>query len=401
MARAINKLSARFVATVTEPGRHSDGAGLYLAVTTSGARKWVFMFRFDGKQREMGLGSARDVPLAKAREKAAEVRAILAEGRNPLEVRRAAQAETARLPTFGQVADAHIDGMEAGWRNPKHVAQWRMTLGDTYCATIRQKPVDQVSTDDVVSILRPIWLSKAETAARLRGRIEAVLSSAKVQGHRTGENPATWRGHLALLLPPRKKLQRGHHPALEYKQMPGFIAKLRAANGVAARALEFLIATAARTGEITGATWGEFDFDQKVWVIPAERMKSGRTHRVPLTDRALEVVEGMKVLRLTGAPDEVVFPGRKDGSTLSDMSLKAVLKRLGHGSITSHGFRSSFRDWAGDATSFPRDLAEAALAHAVGDQTERAYRRGDALARRREMMEAWSRFCEPKDSSRG
>ncbi|WP_075213901.1 tyrosine-type recombinase/integrase [Mongoliimonas terrestris] len=385
MARAIKKLTARSVATITVPGRHSDGGGLYLVVDKSGAKRWVFLFRRDGKLREMGLGGLHSVPLAKARELAEEARATLHAGKNPIEARR---ENARRVPTFGDVADAYLKAMEPQFRNVKHIAQWHMTL-KVYAAPLRPKLVSDITTDDVLSVLKPIWSTKAETASRLRGRIERVLDAAKAQGYRSGENPAAWRGHLANLLPKRHRLTRGHHAAMPFREVPAFVVRLRERDGVAALALEFTILTAARSGETREAIWKEFDLKASLWTIPGERMKAGREHRVPLTPRALSILK--QLADLGSVPDHYVFPGSKPGRPLSVMALDMVLRRM-HVDVTVHGFRSAFRDWCGEETVFAREVAEAALAHVVGDQTERAYRRGDALQKRRELMQAWSNY---------
>ncbi|GGK28199.1 tyrosine-type recombinase/integrase [Salinarimonas ramus] len=383
-----NKLSARAVATLAKPGRHSDGGGLYLNVTPTGARSWVFMWKVAGKRREMGLGPLRDVPLAKARELAADARRMVRDGADPLAAR-----EPPKVMTFGEAADALITSMSASWRNAKHRAQWEMTLRD-YCAPMRTKPVDEVGTDDVLAVLQPIWQSKAETASRLRGRIERVLDYAKARGLRTGENPARWRGHLDAILPRPKKLTRGHHRAMPFDDVPAFMSRLRDRVGVSARALEFLVLTAARSGEVLGMRWSEVDFDAAVWSVPAERMKGGRAHRVPLTDRAVDILVELN----KAAVGEYVFPGMKLNRPLSVMALEMVLRRM-KVDFTVHGFRSAFRDWAGERTPFPREIAEAALAHLVGDEVERAYRRGDALEKRRALMTAWSDFVERRSAS--
>ncbi|MFG1298869.1 integrase arm-type DNA-binding domain-containing protein [Xanthobacter sp. V3C-3] len=407
MAVALNRLNARQVQTIKEPGRHADGGGLYLVVDKSGARRWVFLFRWKatptergtGKLREMGLGSAISVSLAAAREAAAKVREQIAAGVDPIAASRDAKA-AASVPTFGEVAEAHIAAMAPAWRNSKHLAQWRSTLSlersedgaylaTGYCAGIRDKAVDQITTEDVLAILTPIWADKNETASRVRGRIEAVLDAAKAKGLRTGENPARWKGHLALTLPKRQKLQRGHHEALPHAAVPGFVKRLRLVRGMSAFALEFAVLTAARSGEVRGARWSEIDLKEKLWTVPAARMKAGREHRVPLCDRAVAILETLA--QLDHGPEDFVFPGQRKGAPLSDMSLTALLRRL-KVDATVHGFRSSFRDWAGDHTTFPREVAEAALAHAVGDATEAAYRRGDALEKRRQMMDAWGEF---------
>lgn len=388
MGREINRLSARSVATATKAGRHADGGGLYLVVDKSGAKRWVFLYRFDGRAREMGLGGLVAVPLAKAREMAAAARAAVHGGEDPIAAKR---IETPKVPTFGDVAHAFIEAMSPQFRNDKHIAQWKMTLTE-YAAPLRAKAVDAITTDDVLGVLQPIWQTKPETASRLRGRIERVLDAAKAKGHRSGENPALWRGHLANLLPKRQKLSRGHHAAMDFRDVPAFVGELRKREAVSARALEFTILTAARSGETMGATWREIDLAGAVWTIPAGRMKSGREHRVPLTAPIVAMLEEMKVLG--GEPGDYLFPGAKRGCPLSVMAMDMTLRRM-KVDITTHGFRSSFRDWAGEMSPFPRELAEAALAHIVGDETERAYRRGDALEKRRKMMEAWAGYCEP------
>jgi integrase len=382
MAKQLHKLSPRAVATVSTPGRHSDGGGLYLNVTGSGARSWVFMWKVAGRRHEIGLGSLRDIPLAKARDRAAEARRLLAEGLDPLAAR-----TKPRTMSFGEAADALVESMSPSWRNEKHGAQWKMTLM-AYCGPIRSIPVGDISTEDVLRVLRPIWLTKSETASRLRGRIERVLDFAKARGMRSGENPARWRGHLDAVLPRRQKLTRGHHKAMPFDEVPAFVSRLRGLEGVAPRALEFLILTAGRTGEVLGATWEEIDFTSGIWGVPAKRMKAGREHRVPLSDRALAILAELSAVR-TG---EYVFPGLRRDKPLSNMAMEAVLRRMAI-DATVHGFRSAFRDWAGERTHFAREIAEAALAHLVGDAVERAYRRGDALQKRRDLMGEWMRFC--------
>ena len=391
MARAIHKLPPRAASTIVEQGRYSDGGGLYLVVAKDGGRKWVFRFKWHGRLVDMGMGAASVVALSVARQKAAEARKQLSEGVNPLEAKKADKA----IPTFGEMADRLVADLGPQWRNEKHRAQWKSTLARD-AAKLRPIMVDEVDTADVVAVLKPIWAVKPETASRLRGRIERVLDAARAKGYRTGENPARWRGHLDHLLPKRQKLTRGHHAALPFDEVSDFIARLRERPAMAAMALEFAILTAARSGEVRGATWGEIDLGAKVWTVPAARMKAGRDHRVPLSARAVEILE--EALKLsTGDSQAVVFPGRYSGTSLSDAAFDALFKRMGleRGTVTAHGFRSSFRDWAGEVSTFPRELAEAALAHVVGDETERAYRRGDALEKRRYMMDDWARFCEP------
>jgi integrase len=391
MARQVNKLSARTVATLTKPGRHSDGGGLYLVVEGSGSRRWAFLFRQNGRLREMGLGGLISVPLAMAREVAADCRRTLAGGGDPIAARKGASIST---PTFGTFADQFLEAKGPGWRNEKHRAQWKMTL-DVYAAPMRRKPVDAITTEDVLSVLKPIWTEKPETASRLRGRIEAVLDAARAAGHRMGENPARWKGHLAQLLSKRQKLTRGHHAALPYQDVPEFLRALRARLGVAALALEFAVLTAARSGEVLGAHWDEIDLKEQIWTVPANRMKGNRVHRVPLSGRAVAILSELQKAQT----NEFVFPGQRARRPLSGMALEMVLRRMKVEGATVHGFRSSFRDWAGDKTSFPREVAEAALAHAIGDETEAAYRRSDALAKRRKLMDAWAAYCEPKAAS--
>jgi integrase len=389
MARHINRLSPRKVATETKPGRHADGGGLYLVVDRSGAKRWAFLFRWHTKLKEMGLGGVNAVPLAKARELAAGCRAQLIAGLNPIAIRRASNAE---IPPFGTFADAFVATKAVEWRNAKHQYQWRMTL-TTYAKPLRAKLVNEITTEDVLTTLKPLWTTKSETASRLRGRIEAVLDAARVAGHRSGENPARWRGHLDKLLPRPRKLSRGHHAAMPYAEVPAFIASLRERDAVAARTLEFIILTAARSGEVLGMTWAELDLGAKLWVVPSARMKAGREHRVPLSDQALKVIEKVTPLRESNNADNHVFPGNRRGRPLSNTATEMLLRRMRE-NVTTHGFRSSFRDWVGDRTDFAREVAEAALAHTVGDETERAYRRGDALSKRRELMQVWADYLD-------
>lgn len=381
-----NRLTVTAVKALAE-GLHADGGGLYCAASKSGAKSWRFVWRAGGKRREMGLGSFPAVTLAKARERAAEARAQLAGGVDPIAARKAERP----VPTFGEAADRLIADLGPQWRNAKHRAQWAMTLS-TYCGAIRERKVSEIETADVLAVLQPVWLAKPETAARLRGRIERVLDAARARDEREGENPARWRGHLDHLLPARQKLTRGHHAAMAYADLPAFVAELREREALAALALEFLILTAARSGEALGARWDEIDLDARVWTVPAARMKAGVAHRVPLTDRALAILEAVAPLRGKG---DLVFPGQRPGRPLSGMAFEMLLRRMGREGVTPHGFRSTFRDWAAEETSFAREIAEQALAHTVGDATERAYRRGDALERRRQLMMAWAAHCEP------
>ncbi len=390
MTRAIHKFTARAVETLAKPGRHSDGGGLYLSISSEGRRRWVFLYTWRGKQREAGLGPAAKggVTLKAARDKAAEARAMVRDGRDPLaEWRKPDEDET---PTFGNAADEFLAVHEGVFRNEKHKAQWHMTL-TRYCEPIRKTPVDAIDTEAVLSVLKPLWTRAPETASRLRGRIETVLDAAKARGFisRNEANPARWRGHLDKLLPKRPKLARGHHAAMPYADVPAFIAELRQRPATAARALEFTILTAARSGEALAARWDEIDRDAEVWTVPAGRTKAAREHRVPMSDRAIAILREME----NGRTSDYVFPGQRPGRPLSGMAFEMLLRRL-NSPFTAHGFRSAFRDWAGNETHFPRELAEHALAHVIGDKAEQAYRRSDALARRRELMDAWARFCD-------
>ena len=390
MARQLHRLAPRAALTTQVAGRYADGGGLYLVVAQTGSRKWVFRFRWKGRLSDMGLGSASVIPLTRARERAAEARLSLAEGINPLTAKRAARS----VPQFGVFADDLVDTVKSQWRNEKHQAQVKSTL-ERHAADLRPLRLDEIDTANIVDVLRAIWTSKPETAARVRGRIEWVLDAAKAKGFRSGENPARWKGHLDQLLPKRAQLTRGHHAALPFSDVPAFIRELQAQQGMSAIALEFTILTAARSGEVRGATWAEIDLVKAVWTVPAARMKAGREHRVPLPPRAVEILSRL-VLLAGDDSGAFLFPGPKGPRTpLSDAAFSALLKRMKKdGMLTPHGFRSSFRDWAGETTTFPRDVAEMCLAHAVGDMTERAYRRGDALARRRDLIDAWALYCQ-------
>jgi integrase len=383
MARNINRLNVRAVATISKRGRHADGGGLYLSISPNGGRRWVFLYRWHGKPTEIGFGSARDVTLARARELARQARGNLAEGINPKDARKPSEGAT-----FGECADQLIEAMRPSWRNEKHAAQWVMTLRD-YAAPLRRLPVDTVNSDDVLSVLKPLWNDKSETAFRLRGRIERVLDAAKAKGLRTGENPARWRGHLDQLLPKRQRLTRGHHAAMPYADVPAFIGELQSRQATAALALEFAILTAARSGEVLGAQWKEFELDAAVWTVSPARMKAGREHRVPLSPRALKIVAKVQESR-TG---EFVFPGENLGRPLSVTALEMVLRRMKIEDATVHGFRSSFRDWAAECTNFPNEVCEAALAHVIENKAEAAYRRGDLFEKRRKLMDAWAAYC--------
>ncbi|HEY5829996.1 MAG TPA: integrase arm-type DNA-binding domain-containing protein [Hyphomicrobiaceae bacterium] len=374
-------LSVRKVETAPA-GRYTDGRGLMLLVKPSGARSWVLRYQLDGRRRDMGLGPYPEVTLAAAREKTLAARRQLVEGIDPLNV------PTTRLTTFRDAAADLITSKSPGWRSAKHAAQWTSTLSTYAFPTLGCVDVKAIDTPKVLSVLRPVWTSKPETASRLRQRIEAVLDYAAAQGLRGGPNPARWRGHLQNLLPRPSSVRRvQHHPALDWRDMPAFMADLGQRNGTSARALEFVVATAARSGEVRGTRWGEIDLRSCVWTLPAGRMKASKEHRVPLTARAIEV------LGEPGPIPSLVFPAHSDPDRpLSDMALTALLKRMGRADITVHGFRSTFRDWAGETTSFPREVIEAALAHRLKDKAEAAYARGDLFEKRRKLMDAWSAF---------
>lgn len=403
MARTIKRLSARTVETISSPGRHADGGNLFLVVdkqrTTAKARekpgkRWVFLYRWDGRLREMGLGPLTGVSLGRARELAEKYRAILADGQDPIEVRRSQPTREGKR-TFGEVATSLYEGKKGGWKNAKVSKQWLTTL-QRYTTSIWSKPVASVGVQDVLAILQPIWIEKSETASRVRARIEATIDAARVLGliPQDRANPARWRGHLSHLLPKRQRLQRGHHAALPYRDIGHFMAQLRERPAIAALCLEYLILTASRTSEALLADWSEVDLVNKLWTISAARMKGTREHRVPLPDRCIQILDQLHQLYI--APAGYVFPGQRPGRPLSSMALEMLLRRM-NVPVTVHGFRSTFRDWAGDCTTFPREVAEAALAHAVGDEAERAYRRSDALEKRRQLMTAWANFCALSD----
>ena len=393
MAQNLSKLSALTVAKVSKPGYYSDGGGLVLQVSASGSRSWLFRFDFAGRRREMGLGGLNAVSLAEARNRARECRSQLQLGQDPLHARDAERINTrlkaSRVLTFAQCAAAYINAHRASWKNVKHGDQWTNTLATYAGPIIGDIPVAAVDTDLVVKVLMPIWEAKTETATRLRGRIESVLDWATVSKFRTGDNPARWRGHLEnLLANPNKIAPVKNHPALPWQEIGEFVSDLEHRDGIAARAVRFAILTACRSGEIRGAAWDEIDLQAKVWTVPAERMKAGKEHRVPLSDAALAILDA------SPRDGRLVFPGRK-GTQLSDMSLTAVLRRMGRGDITVHGFRSTFRDWCSEAVgnAFPREVCEHALAHSLPDKVEAAYRRGDLLTKRIELMRAWAEYC--------
>ena len=397
-----------------KPGRHADGGGLFLLVKDTGKRSWLFRYKAGEKVRDMGLGAASGpgaVKLAEVREAAAALRKMVRDGKDPLAERdRLAAEEAARAQqgaalamTFKATAEAYIETNKAGWRNAKHRDQWTSTL-ETYAFPIMGAlPVAAVGTAHVRAVVEPIWTTKPETASRVRGRIEAVLDYARARELREGENPARWRGHLANVLPARAKVARvQHHAALAWEDMGTFMADLRSREATAARALEFVILTAARTGEVLGARWREIDRKAALWIVPGERMKAGREHRVALSTVALAVLDEMAKLRPAddAKGEAFVFPGARAGRPLSQMAMLMLLRRMDRADLTAHGFRSTFRDWIAETTAYPGDLAEMALAHTVSDKVEAAYRRGDMVERRRRMMEDWATFCALPSASR-
>ena len=402
MARSINRLSPRKVATVKEQGLYADGGGLYLQVSHFDTKSWVFRFTLNKKSREMGLGPLHTVSLADARLEAETRRKMLREGIDPIEHRNSLKAtrrlEGVKFMTFKECAEAYIRSHGAAWRNVKHASQWRNTLKTYAYPFLGDLSVQAVDTGLVLKALEPIWEKKPETASRVRGRVEAVLDLASARNFRQGENPARWRGHLDKLLPASSKVRKvKHHAALPYPKIGAFMAELGQRDAVAARGLEFLILTAARTGEVIGATWDEIDFAEGVWTISAGRMKSEKEHRVSLSQAASEVLEGMKDARQS----DYIFPGSRSKSPLSNMAFLQLMKRMGRDDLTVHGFRSTFRDWAAERTNFPNEVAEMALAHAVGDKVEAAYRRGDLLDKRRRLMDDWAEFCANTEEADG
>ncbi len=396
------KLSAIEVRQAKGPAVLHDGGGLYLRVSATRAKSWVFRFQLDGKRRDMGLGPYPDISLAEARARAAAHRNQRRDGIDPLDAkaaqRQAQRVSVAKGRTFRECAAEFIEKNRAGWRNAKHAAQWGSTLEAYVYPVIGDLPVGAIDAGLVVQVLDPIWNTRPETASRVRGRIEAVLDAATVRSFRQGPNPAQWKGNLAHILPARRKVRKvEHHAALPFDDMPEFLAALRGREGMSSRALEFAILTAARTGEVLDARWGEFNLAERLWIVPAIRMKGGREHRVPLSDAALAVIDEVRPLALTrdGEPDPAVpvFPSLRRALPLSNMVLLMLLRRMGRGALTVHGFRSTFSDWAAERTAYPREVVEMALAHAIGDKVEAAYRRGDLFEKRRQLMDAWARFC--------
>jgi integrase len=391
---APGKLTAVAVSKKTKRGRYADGGGLYLQVSEWGTKAWVFRYMVDGKSRTMGLGDLSTFTLKEARERARAQRQLIADGIDPLGEREkkktAAKLEAAKAISFEDAAEKYIKAHAPGWKNAKHSEQWRNTLATYAYPVFNGIPVSAIDTTLVLNVVEPIWTKKSETASRVRGRIEAVLDWAAARGYRDGENPARWKGHLSKLLPAKTKVTKvRHQPALPYVELPEFMTALRPNGSVSAQALEFTILCATRTSETILATWSEFDLDAMIWTIPGERTKSGRLHRVPLSERAVELLKSIP--HETGS--KYVFPGARRGMPLSNMAMLELLRGMKGNGLTVHGFRSSFRDWCAEQTNFPREIAEAALGHVLSDKTEAAYQRGDLLEKRRKLMTAWSSYC--------
>lgn len=396
------RLTSKFVEKIASPGHYADGAGLFLQVQTRKdgypAKSWVVRYRAQtGRMREMGLGSVDRVTLADARGKAAEARRIAANGADPIVERTAKRdalqsAEQNRI-TFRECAEAYIEAHKASWKNPKHTAQWGASLKNYAYPVFGESPVGEVDQEAVLRVLDPIWPKRTETASRLRGRIEVILDWARVRGYRTGENPARWKGHLDKALPARGKIRRiVHHPALPYTELPAFMKELMAIDTVGAKAFAFCILNVTRTSETILAELPEFDTDNMSWTIPSIRMKAGREHRIPLAAASVKLIDACKAAKLSDSPYMFESP-KREGEPLSNMTFLMILRRMGREDLTAHGFRSTFKDWASETTSYPREVTEMALAHAIGDKVEAAYRRGDLFEKRRNLMQEWADYA--------
>lgn len=416
MARQLNRLTALQVKKMDKPGLYGDGGGLTLQITSAGVKSWLFRYMRDGKAHGMGLGATHTISLAEARQKALDARKLLTDGLNPLEMKKqkllVAALERAKTMTFDQCATSYIEAHKASWKNAKHIDQWTNTLATYASPVFGQQPVADVDTALVVKCLSPIWQTKTETASRLRGRIESVLGWATTSGYRAGENPARWKGHLENLLASISKSSRTkNHPSLPWQRIGEFMVALKACEGMAAKAVEFAVLTACRSGEVRNAQWTEFDLTERVWTIPAERMKARREHQVPISDAALEVLMSIRELDMASVnqapipPDNGFVFAETKMQALSNMSLTALIRRMNGNSdkpiwvdasgngITVHGFRSSFRMWAAEMTTYPREVAEHALAHQLPDAVERAYQRGTQFAKRKALMNEWADIC--------
>jgi integrase len=389
-------LTVKQVAALKEPGRYLDERGLYLQVTKAGVRSWLLRYERGGRERAMGLGPVSDFTLDEARERARKARQLLKDGIDPLDARKAERArqatEAARVAaanvTFKECAEQYHRFHSRKWANVKHAAQFLSTLERYVYPTLGKLPVAAIDKALVIKAIEPIWFTRTETASRVRGRIEAVLDFARTRGYRAGDNPASWDGNLVHVLPARGTIAKvKHHAAQPFAELPSFMAELVACEGIAARALEFAILTACRTGEIIGAQWSEIDLAEGVWLIPASRMKAKKEHRVPLSDHAMAILQALP------READFVFPGGRKGVPISNMAMAQLLKRMGRLDITVHGFRSTFRDWCAERTGYPNHVVEKALAHVVADKVEAAYRRGDLFRKRRQLMQAWAAYC--------
>jgi integrase len=401
MARTLNRLTAMKVAKAKKPGLLSDGGGLYLRIAPGGSKQFIFRYAVNGRLRDMGIGPVHTVDLAMAREKALEARRLRLEGVDPIAHKKARmaalRAADAKAMTFRQCAEGYIHDNEKEWKNAVHHRQWISTLTQYVYPVLGELPVAMIDTPLVLKVVKPLWGHKTETASRVRGRIEAILGWATVHHYRNGDNPARWQGLLEHALPAKAKVAKTkHHVALPYVEIAPFMAKLRRDTSAAAKCLEFIALTAARLAEGTGAMWSEIDFANRTWTIPAERMKGGKEHRVPLSDAAMAVLEAMRAMRMSN----FIFPGMRDGRPVGSRTIQDLAKQVG-GEITVHGFRSSFRDWAAERTNFPREVAEMALAHAIPDAVEAAYRRGDLFDKRRKLMDAWAAYCAKVETDAG
>jgi len=398
--RTISRLTALQVSKLKEPGYYADGAGLYLQVSPGGTKSWVFRYMLNGRAREMGLGPLHTISLAEARVHATECRKQKLAGFDPIEARNEERAklkeQATNSKTFEQCCEGYISAHKDGWKNEKHAEQWSSTLKAYAYPTLKSRYVHTITTNDIVGVLEPIWKTKTETASRVRGRLESILDWAKVKGYRKGENPARWRGHLDNLLPKRSKVQKvRHYAALPYAEVPAFYKQLDAETNLSAQALQFVILTATRTSETIAAAWREINLDEKLWVIPADRIKGGKDHRVPLSEPVLAILQRLKKAQKRGgleAAEYVFSNGELDGH-ISNMSMLQLLSRLERTDLTVHGFRSTFRDWAAEKTHYPREVAEMALAHVISDKVEAAYRRGDLFEKRKGLMTDWACYC--------
>jgi len=402
MARTLNRLSTFQVEKKKQPGMYADGGGLYLRVADGGSKQWIFRYVANGRLRDMGIGPCHTLTLAEARERATDARKLRLNNIDPIAHKRAQQgaaaAESARAMTFRQCATGFIKDNEAKWTHPKHRQAWEMTLTEYVYPKLGELPVGLIDTPLVLGVIKPLWARIPETAARVRGRIEAVLGWATVHGYRSGDNPARWQNHLAQALPARAKVaKKEHHAALPYTQVAEFMSKLRRDASIMARCLEFITLTACRLGEAQGALWPEIDFEARTWTIPAERMKADKEHKVPLSNAAIALLKDMLAIRQS----DYVFPGYKRGRPLGHNGLWKLAKQMAGADITVHGLRSTFRDWAAERTAFPNEVVEMALAHAINSAVEAAYRRGDLFDKRRKLMDAWAAYCAKVETDAG